>query len=105
MKRVILAGMLLAAYLASGCQRPPQIMQSEKSVEAVDALWTAVTSKRPELLAQSAQDVERLHASGELGQEAYDDLTAIIGQGKSGDWEKACDGLKWFIKGQRRPAE
>lgn len=93
---------LLCTLLLAGCGSPPQVTASDEAMESVDALWTALTSKRSDLLEQTAKSLERLHANKQLSDAALQSLQAIIGDARSGDWEEATTTLKWFIRGQRR---
>jgi hypothetical protein len=97
--------LLLATALVlplAGCGRPPQITHNEESMKATDALWTAVRSKRLELLAQVETELQRLHQENKLDDDAFNDLEKIIEVARAGNWDKATKNLRWFIKGQRR---
>jgi hypothetical protein len=86
----------------SGCGRPPQVVDDEECFQAVDALWTAVTSKRTELLEQTSTELDRLHTAGRLSDGGHQALTAIVRDARSKEWTKAATNLKHFMQGQRR---
>lgn len=94
----VLAALLL---IASGC-RPAQIGPSDKALGAVDALYTAIASRRVELLEKSATRLEELRASGDLSEAAHRQLKSYIEKSRDGKWEAAIRELHEFIRGQRR---
>jgi hypothetical protein len=94
--------LFLSALSLGGCSRPPQIVDSEECLAATDALWTAVTSKRNELLVQADRQIQQLHQQATLGDQAFNELQSIVSQARAGQWDDAVKDLKWFIKGQRR---
>jgi hypothetical protein len=99
-----LIGLLPAAGLSlliAGCS-PPQVLDDEECFSTVDALWTAVTARSPELLEQTTGDLARLREAGSLSEEGHTALKTIIDEARSGDWEPAAKRLKTFIQGQRR---
>jgi hypothetical protein len=88
--------------LLTGCGRPAQIGASDETMAAVDALYTAISAKRPDLLDKSAARIEELRASGELADDAYRQLKTFIDESRSGKWQDAVRKLHDFIRGQRR---
>jgi len=94
-----LAVLLLVAQ--AGCSGTPQLNGDEESLGAADALWTAVTAKRSDLLDKSAARIDELHTAGNLPDEAYQSLQAVIAQAREGQWAEARKALKAFVKGQR----
>ena len=105
MKRI--CHLLLAASLAmvAGCNRTPQISGDRECLAAADALWTAVTSKRPELLARSSEEIEELHAAARMPDAAFERLSGIVTTARAGQWTDAQAALKTFVRGQRPPAK
>lgn len=97
-KLMALAGLLL---MVAGC-RPAQIGPSDEVLGAVDALYTAIASRRVELLDKSASRIEELHTSGELPDAAHRQLKAYIEKSRAGKWDVAIRELHEFIRGQRR---
>ena len=93
---------LVAILLIQGCGGPPQVVDDEECFSAVDALWTAVTSKRADLLEQSANELESLQSNGRLSTEGYDELLEIIDEARSEEWLNAAKSLKIFMQGQRK---
>ena len=94
--------LLLLMLLLIGCGRPAQIGASEDVLAAVDALYTAVASKRIELLEKSALRIEELHKQGELSEPAYRQLKSFVEDSRAGQWDQAVHKLHEFIRGQRR---
>lgn len=97
---VVFVGCLLAVLV--GCGRPPRIADNEAAMTATDALWTAVTARRTDLLEQSASQLQKLHDDARLDEEAYRLLEKIVSSAREGDWSGAANDLKWFIAGQHR---
>lgn len=92
----------LLLLIVPGCGRPAQMGTSDEVMGAVDALYTAVASRRPELLEQSAAKIEALHTSGELADAPYRQIKTYIDEARAGKWESAIRQLHEFIRGQRR---
>jgi len=82
-----------------GCGGPP-VLQSEEAHSTADALYTAITSQRIELLDECAADLKELSDSGKISPEAHDFLGTIISKARSGDWQKAAEALDGFIRHQ-----
>lgn len=97
-----LAAAVLGLLLASpGCSAPQ--LESEEGLRVADALFTAVTSQRTNLLEQASENLEQLHASGKVSSDCYVELHAVVEQAKSGEWKPAAKRLRKFIKAQRQP--
>ena len=92
---------ILSMAFVWGCSRTPQLAGDEECIGAMDALWTAVTSKREPLLERCAGEIERLHASGQLGDDAYEILSGVVTTARAGDWARARTTLKSFMRDQR----
>lgn len=93
---------LIAALWISGCGRPPQVVDNEECFAAVEALWTAVTSKRTDLLEQTATEISRLHTSGTLSDSGHAELDRIVELARKTEWKPAAEDLKKFMLGQRK---
>ena len=95
---------LAVLVLVGGCSRAPQLGGDEDCLAATDALWTAVTSKRPELLQNCTQEIARLHDMRQMPDDAFETLSKIIVSAQSGQWADARNSLKTFIRRQRPAA-
>lgn len=104
LKRLSPLLLLVAALTVQGCGRPPQVVDDEECFSAVEALWTAVTTKRKDLLEQTATDIDQLHASGKLSKEGHEALQEIIQSAREEEWMPAAKSLKVFMLGQRKSA-
>ncbi len=103
LRRVTLFALMWAGLaIGSGCGRPPQVVDNEECFAAVDALWTAVTSKRGDLLERTATELDRLHRAGTLSDDGHEALAVIIQQGRVAEWQPAAEKLKKFMLGQRK---
>ena len=92
----------LAMLLAAGCGGSPQLGTSNESYGAVDALFTAVTARRPALLDRCEDRLRQLREDGKLPAPAAARLEGIVAEARSGEWEPAARKLAEFIRGQRR---
>ncbi len=100
--RVASAGLWLSLFLIAGCGRPPQLGGDETVFGEVEALYTAVTAKRPDLLHQSRQRLSALHRDGKLPPAAYQRLAGICEQAERQEWRPAAEKLWTFMRGQRK---
>jgi hypothetical protein len=97
-----LCGLLFILVALTGCGSTPQLGDNEDANTAADALWTAVLSRRQPLVEKSAAEIERLHKSGDLNEDAYAHLSRIVADARAEEWEDAVAGLRTLLKGQRR---
>ena len=84
-----------------GCGGSPDVT-SEAGLKSLDALYTAVTSRKPELVDQCAKQVNRLEESGDLSGSAADTLEGVIQRAKAGDWQQSAEVLDRYIRLQTR---
>jgi len=89
----------------AGCGKPAQIGNDPECFRTVDALYTAVTSRRPPLLEQCAVNIEKLRAADKIRDAAYAELSGIVERARGGDWKPAAERLHWFMRGQKREKE
>lgn len=97
--RVSPGPLLSLLFLVAGCGEPPAL-ESAEAFSTTDALYTAITSHRPELLDESAVRLKTLAADGKLSSAALESLDAIIRQAQSGNWQEAAENLDSFIRHQ-----
>lgn len=90
---------LAAVVLLAGCSGPPSLDSAEAHSTA-DALYTALTSRRIDLLDQVAARLTELSSSGKLSTEALTELNAMIEQARAGQWQAAAEELDHFIRNQ-----
>lgn len=91
----------VALSLSAGCSTP-QVLADEDCFTAVDALWTAVTARSPELVEKVAAELQRLRGAEKLSPEGYQALESVVKKARSVQWEPAARELKAFIQAQRR---
>ena len=94
--------LVLASTTIAGCGGPPQVLDDEECFKTVDALWTAVTARKLDLVENTAADLTRLKGEGKLSADGLAALTGIVEQARKKEWEPAAKKLKAFIQGQRR---
>ncbi len=80
-------------------------IDNEECFSAVEALWTAVTTRRIDFLEQSATETDRLHTDGQLSKEGHEALYEIIQSAQKEEWVPAAKSLKAFMLGQRKNAQ
>ena len=91
-------GMILALI---GCGGPAQIGSDEEALKAVDALYTAVSTRRIELLDDCAARIEELHSTNKLPDAAFNQQKPLIAEARSGQWQTSLRKLYDFMRGQR----
>ena len=94
---ILLLSLLLLSVL--GCGGPPAL-ESEEAILTTDALYTAITSRRTELLDDSAGRLKKLRDDGQLSAKAFEALADIIQQARDGKWQDAAEDLDGFIRQQ-----
>lgn len=99
--RILAAILAFAAAATGGCGGQPQISGDRESLAAADALWTAVTARRSELVEQCATEVRRLHERAQMPDDAFESLEGVIAEAQAGHWDNARGALKAFLRGQR----
>jgi hypothetical protein len=87
---------------AAGCGKPEQIGPDPEAFKAVDALFTAVTAKRPDLLEACEKHLGELRERGRLPAKAHGELAGIIDRARAGRWEPAAETLRRFMRGQEK---
>ena len=92
----LLPGLLLSV---SGCSGPPPL-ESDEAFSTADALYTAITSHRTELLDDSEARLKELKDDGKLSADAFESLSEIVKQARTGDWQNAAEELDSFIRYQ-----
>jgi hypothetical protein len=88
MKTVTRWSILLAlTLLASGCRGPTQ--EDRDNRRALDAILTAITMKNSRLLEESANRARGRRDAGQLTDEEYQGMEAIVAKARAGDWASA----------------
>ncbi|MDP1798257.1 MAG: hypothetical protein Q8K78_12270 [Planctomycetaceae bacterium] len=85
-----------------GCSRPAQIGVDETAWKEAEALYTAVTARKPDLLEASRERLRSLHESGRIQTPAFEQLNRIADQAHGGEWDPAAQALWKFMRGQRK---
>ena len=89
----------LLLFIAIGCNSSPPLGSEEVSRTA-DALYTAVTSRRPELVDAVEENLKKLNADQQISPAAMTALQAIIDQARAGQWQAAAEELDQLIRNQ-----
>ena len=94
-RRVLQA--VLGAMLLGYCGCGKTVIESEDSRKAIDALYTAVTSRRMELVDACEQRLKTLAASGEIPPSTMAQLGEIIARTRQQQWQPAAEHLNRLI--------
>lgn len=95
----------IGTLLAWFWRGPPQLGPDEGVFRTVDALFTAVTAKDQNRLADCEQRLRGYRETGKLPVAAADELDGIIRKANSGAWQPAAERLYAFMNGQRREGQ
>lgn len=91
----------IVLFVCLGCGGTP-VIESHEGRKVAEALYTAVTSQKPELLDRSDQRLTELKSAGKLSDAAFAKLTSISKQARDGNRQAAAEDLDRLIR--RQPA-
>ena len=97
-KLSLLQVIILTLFAGIGCGRA-EMITSEESERAVDALYTAVTARRTDLVQQSEKNLQQLKADGKMSEALHEELTEIIAESRT-DWISAAQQLDALMRSQ-----
>jgi hypothetical protein len=95
--------LLMELSLVVGCGGPPQVGVS--NYRLVAGLRTAISARRADWLEDAAQVAAARRARGELTDEQFAAMDAIIAQARGGQWEAAETEVIRLQKSQQPTAE
>ena len=99
----IVAALATAVILALWWWRSaPQMGADEDALQAVDALFTAITARDERLLAGCEHQLSELRQGGKLPSPACDFLDRVISGARQGHWESSARSLYKFIRASAR---
>lgn len=90
-------GMVLFVCLGCG---GTTVIESSEGRKAAEALYTAVTSQKSELLDRSEQRLSELKSAGKLSEAAYAKLASISRKARDGKRQAAAEELDRLIRYQ-----
>jgi hypothetical protein len=91
------AVLLVLVLTASGCRGPTQ--EDRDNRRLLDAILTAITLKNARLLEDNAKRAQARHEAGQLTDEEYEGMAAVINKARGGDWSGAeSDGYEFRKK-------
>jgi hypothetical protein len=94
-----MSSLFLVLLTLLGCARPPEL-GSEEASRAAESLYTAVTSRRDDLLQQTESQISQLRSEQKLSEQAHTELTDIIRVARDGNWQPAAERLDALIRAQ-----
>lgn len=93
---------LIGLMPLAGCGSVPQVLSDEAVFGELDALYTAVTSKRRNLLSDCQKRITKLHAEKRMSDAGFKEVEAIITLAEDDKWTPAAERLYTFMRGQRK---
>jgi hypothetical protein len=85
--------------LAAGCGQP---QLGTENFRLVESLRTAVSARRTDWLEDNARQIARRHEAGQLDDDQFAALNAVVEKARAGEWEAAEAAVLELAKGQRR---
>jgi hypothetical protein len=86
----------LVASSSGGCGRA--MIEEEESRMAIDALYTAVTSRRAPLVETCEKQLRELESAGKLPAASARELDRVIAQARQDQWQPAAERLDRLIR-------
>ena len=90
------------SVLYFGLRTPPQMGTSRDVFTTVDALFTAIGNQDEKQLGDCERRLLAAKDAGKLPSPAWNYLSNVIAQAKSGRWRPAAESLYKFMLGQQR---
>lgn len=85
-----------------GCGAVPQVADDDGVHKELDALYTAVTSRRRPLVDECHERLNGLQKEGRISEAGFATVTAIIKQAEDSQWTEAAQALHDFMRAQRK---
>ena len=103
-RRNVIAQVLCAVSMLvlGGCREVPQVVNDEAVFKELDALFTAVTSQRRNLVDDCRGRLTKLHGEGRLSDAGFVAVTKIITETEQNQWTDAAQHLYDFMRAQRK---
>ena len=92
----------IALSMLGGCRQVPQVLTDEAVFKELDALYTAVTTKKPKLVEDCRERLTKLHSEGRLSDPGFKAISEIIGETEKDQWGDAAQHLYDFMRAQRK---
>ncbi len=101
-RTAILLCVVLGFTALTGCGSVPQVVNDEAVFGELDALYTAVTSKRTQLLEDCRTRLTKLNDEKRLSDSGFQEVSTIMEMCDDGDWTDAAQRLFNFMRAQRK---
>lgn len=95
-RRFVVSLVLLGLVLMAGCGRA--MVEEEESRMVIDALYTAVTSRRVALVQTCETQLKELESAGKLPKASARELDRVIAQTRQDQWQPAAERLDRLIR-------
>lgn len=93
---------MVLMLILGGCGSVPQVVDDEAVFKELDALYTAVTSQRRNLVEDCRGRLTKLHEAGRLSDAGFVAVTKIITETEQNQWTGAAQHLYDFMRAQRK---
>lgn len=93
---------LLLGGAFAGCQRAEQMIDDPAVFRELDALYTAITSHRMELLQASQARLQGLHENKQISDAGFQSIFVVIERAEQGEWQPAAESLYHLMRQQRK---
>lgn len=105
--RVIAVLPLFAALVlfGAGCSQAPQVADDSAVFNELDALYTAVTSKRRDLLDACRERMTKLHDDKRISDAGFAEVSAVVALADEDKWMDSAERLYTFMRAQRKKAK
>lgn len=91
-----------SVLFVGGCRAVPQVVDDGDVFKELDALYTAVTSRRRNLVDDCRGRLTILHKEGQLSDAGFAAVTKIITEAEQNQWASAAQHLYDFMRAQRK---
>lgn len=95
--------LLVLVGLFAGCSGTPQVLEDEAVFKELDAMFTALNSRKIELVEDCRKRFSALNQERRLSDAGYQAIDRIAARGVAGEWQPAAEELYRFIRAQRKP--
>lgn len=88
--------------VVGGCRPVPQVANDEAVHKELDALYTAVTSRRRPLVDECHERLKTLQKEGRISEAGFATVASIIKEAENDNWQNAAQQLHDFMRAQRK---
>lgn len=101
-RRIVMLWSCAVLLATAGCSPVPQVVNDEAVFGELDALYTAVTTKRQNLLKDCRERLTKLHDEQRLSDPGFTEVSTVIEMCDDENWADAAQRLYNFMRAQRK---